>query len=221
MTYDAARAEVTLFGGAEHNDTWTWDGSDWTERQALEAPRARSYMGLAYDATRAEVVLFGGDFGDGRLADTWTWDGTAWTQRFPDHAPVPRVFVGMATEGAGDSLLLFGGTNFTNNYSDTWAWDGADWSIPLRGSIQLRPASGPPGTTVKIEGSGYAAHDKIVVIFHGADGRDRKLAKAITDNTGAFEGVFRGPPDTSPGRHRIEAVGRGSGQTAKRFFRVT
>jgi hypothetical protein len=34
MTYDAARGEVALFGGADnssgfHGDTWTWDGTHW------------------------------------------------------------------------------------------------------------------------------------------------------------------------------------------------
>jgi hypothetical protein len=39
MAYDAATGQVVLFGGGHNNypgdhwgDTWTWDGSDWTQR---------------------------------------------------------------------------------------------------------------------------------------------------------------------------------------------
>jgi hypothetical protein len=40
MAYDAATRTVVLFGGlgAEDkplNDTWTWDGSTWTEQAAV------------------------------------------------------------------------------------------------------------------------------------------------------------------------------------------
>ncbi len=40
-TYDAARSQVELFGGTSNGDalnafgdTWTWDGTDWTQRPA-------------------------------------------------------------------------------------------------------------------------------------------------------------------------------------------
>jgi hypothetical protein len=41
MAYDAAHAQVVLFGGfggdiggTSLGDTWTWDGTDWTQRPA-------------------------------------------------------------------------------------------------------------------------------------------------------------------------------------------
>jgi hypothetical protein len=93
MAYDAARAEVVLFGGCCSggllNDTWIWDGTTWTEQHPTTSPSARSGMGMAYDAARGEVVLFGG-YNGGLLNDTWTWDGTTWTEQHPTTSPSAR-----------------------------------------------------------------------------------------------------------------------------------
>src|SRR2546423_1315398 len=44
MTYDATRGNAVLFGGARvastppttfYSDTWTWDGTDWTQRSPI------------------------------------------------------------------------------------------------------------------------------------------------------------------------------------------
>jgi hypothetical protein len=83
---DAARNNVLLFGGfgggTELGDTWTWDGTDWTQRSPADAPSRRYSAGTAYDAARGRVVLFGGGTNCcGVLGDTWAWDGTEWTQQ--------------------------------------------------------------------------------------------------------------------------------------------
>jgi Galactose oxidase, central domain len=79
MAYDAAHAQVVLFGGyggsgADLNDTWTWDGTDWTQRTPAHSPAVRENPAMAYDAGHAQVVLFGGAREGGYLGDTWTWD---------------------------------------------------------------------------------------------------------------------------------------------------
>jgi hypothetical protein len=54
MAYDAAHAQVVLFGGigsgALFNDTWTWDGTDWTKRTPAHLPSARYRHAMAYGA---------------------------------------------------------------------------------------------------------------------------------------------------------------------------
>src|SRR5262249_15461936 len=66
MAYDAARQEIVMFGGwgkigrRRLNDTWTWDGNDWTVHHPVHRPPPRGDMGMAYDAADAEVVMFGG-----------------------------------------------------------------------------------------------------------------------------------------------------------------
>src|SRR5689334_16778108 len=61
MAYDQARSEVVLFGGmangGRRGDTWTWDGTTWTQHFPATSPSPRFGMGMAYDETRGEVVL--------------------------------------------------------------------------------------------------------------------------------------------------------------------
>ena len=83
MAYDAASGAVVLFGGVTEPgddnsaDTWTWDGSAWTEQSPATSPPARSEASMAYDAATSTVVLFGGITGSAGhhtwLRGTWTW----------------------------------------------------------------------------------------------------------------------------------------------------
>jgi len=110
-------------------DTWTWDGTRWTQRDvAGPPPRDGAVMARLGD----ELVLFGGRDREGNTyyADTWTWDGATWTQR--DAAgPSSRSDAVMAPfEG---KLVLLGGDCYcappSGTFdSDTWAWDGANWT---------------------------------------------------------------------------------------------
>jgi hypothetical protein len=131
MTYDAARGQIVLFGGHNNHrgylrDTWTWDGTDWTQHLPAHSPSKRWGVGMAYDSTQARVVLFGGYF-SGHLGDTWTWDGTDWTHQSPAHSPSPRNSMGMAYDSALEQVVVFGG-NGDAVRGDTWTWDGIDWT---------------------------------------------------------------------------------------------
>ena len=129
MAYDVARGQVVLFGGNNAGylgDTWTWDGTDWTERSPAHAPSARCCMGMTDDAARGRVVLFGGYNYDSYVGDTWTWDGTDWTERTPAHAPSARCCMGMASDAARSQVVLFGGS--PGAFFDTWTWEGTDWT---------------------------------------------------------------------------------------------
>src|ERR1700690_1136286 len=85
MTYDAATGTVVLFGGLGGKrylgDTWTWDGTTWTQQHPAAHPVPRELPAMAYDAATGTVVLFGGDKVSTVLGDTWTWDGTTWTKQ--------------------------------------------------------------------------------------------------------------------------------------------
>ncbi len=82
MAYDAAASDIVLFGGAGAvspyrsgylRDTWTWDGTTWTQQAPATHPSAREQASMAYDAATGQVVLFGGN---GHFLDfdgTWTW----------------------------------------------------------------------------------------------------------------------------------------------------
>src|SRR4029077_1440766 len=86
LAFDAARGRTVLFGGTTVapatalNDTWEWDGTQWTQALPVASPAARSGHALGYDQARARTLLFGGTTGAALQGDTWEWDGTAWTQ---------------------------------------------------------------------------------------------------------------------------------------------
>ena len=41
MAYDPGTGQLVLFGGDDFADTWTWNGSDWTELTPSTSPLAR------------------------------------------------------------------------------------------------------------------------------------------------------------------------------------
>ncbi len=140
---DASRPHVAvLFGGIASwayypgdpssgllADTWTFDGTAWTEVHA-KGPSARA--GAAMAALNGKLVLFGGSAATSAtsasvLADTWTFDGTTWTQ-LDIVGPAAREYAALAP--LGGKLVLFGGAtaNAAATLSDTWTFDGAAWT---------------------------------------------------------------------------------------------
>lgn len=95
MIFDTARNRVVMFGGRQApsdrdgqptylNDTWAYDGDDWTRIVSAENPVPRQFGAMAYDRTRDRIILYGGNV----LAedqesftlrdDTWEFDGQQW-----------------------------------------------------------------------------------------------------------------------------------------------
>ncbi len=139
MVYDAANNNLVLFGGttgsSDLNDTWIWDGSNWTLANdgTSNSPPGRRFdsQGMAYDTNMPAVVMFGGiDYTNAVFFnDTWVWNGTTktWTQMYPVSSPSPRRTV-LATDPSGN-VMLFGGTGSSGNLADTWVWDGTNWNL--------------------------------------------------------------------------------------------
>jgi len=77
--YDTATGAVVLFGGVNAgntnnlNDTWTWNGTTWTQQSPATSPPVRHDASMAYDTATGTVVLFGGHNGSSTLNDTWTY----------------------------------------------------------------------------------------------------------------------------------------------------
>jgi N-acetylneuraminic acid mutarotase len=74
---------VILFGGFDDqlvdlNDTWAFDGANWSQLTPQNSPTARDTAAMA--TIGDTIVLFGGT-ADGlqNFGDTWTWNGTDWS----------------------------------------------------------------------------------------------------------------------------------------------
>ena len=127
--YDPGTGQLVLFGGNDGSgplaDTWTWDGSNWTEQSPSTSPSARSDASMAYDPGTGQLVLFGGNDGSGPLADTWTWDGSNWTEQSPATSPPARSDASMSYDPGTGQLVLFGGNDGQG------VFDGDTWSFSL------------------------------------------------------------------------------------------
>ena len=125
MAYDQARNRTVLYGGTGlpgslRNDTWEWDGTNWTQ-VLVSGPGVRHSHAMAFLSQLNRVVLFGGEDRFGvLLGDTWTYDGTAWTQ-LAIPGPAPRRGHGMVLRLGMDRLVLFGGRLDAQTLADdTW-----------------------------------------------------------------------------------------------------
>jgi len=195
MVYDAARRVVVLFGGQTVspttpilNDTWTWDGTSWTQQHPARSPAARIAAAITYDSARERVVLFGGDPGQGQAfsggdGDTWTWDGANWSPASPGASPPPRAWAALAYDAAVGKSVLFGGLSGPQAtlMNDTWTWDGAHWA-----------QHGPPGSPPPRQDASmvYDTAQQVVLLYggQGASEPNRYLA-----DTWAWDGVAWSP----------------------------
>jgi hypothetical protein len=230
-TYDAARGKVLLFGGYDGigcclSDTWTWDGTTWTQQHPTTFPPGRFSSGMTFDAAEGDVVLFGGFDSQqwGVRNDTWTWDGTTWTEQHPATSPSDRGGVGTTYDAARGEMLLFGGAGGCCPgplLGDTWTRDAESWRVPFVAHVRLSPNSGPPGTTVQVKGTGFAAFERMTIRFVDSVTGKTGLQKLKTDATGSFTTQVTVPADATAGAQKITASGWRSGQHVKAKFTVT
>ena len=132
MAYDANRGVIVLFGGAagfaanslsNSNETWEWDGTNWTKKTLALSPSARNGAAMSYDSIRGQIVLFGGNDGSYK-ADNWTYDGVSWTNAMPvGSPPIYRSGAVMAFDSARGKAVLYGGGNGLVTLADAWEWD--------------------------------------------------------------------------------------------------
>jgi hypothetical protein len=92
MAYDVNSQRMILFGGRAGpgdsrylGDTWSWDGTNWTELKPAVSPSARQTPGMASAADGA--LLYGGTQRGPNNTETWIWDGKAWRQIPTAHTP--------------------------------------------------------------------------------------------------------------------------------------
>lgn len=132
MVFDAQRGRVVLFGGRTGagllDDTWTWNGSKWTQLSPVGGvhPSARRGGAMVY-LGNGRILLHGGlDAGEPNnvgLNDTWILDGETWTQQTGPSTPTyPMVTGGLSFDTvAGRPILL---TRNSGGVVRTWTWDG-------------------------------------------------------------------------------------------------
>ena len=150
MAFDAATGKMLLFGGhvrsvngpfpfsAPMNDTWSWDGKQWSALPATTGLVARTQASMAYDATRHVIVMQGGFLADGAFVnETWTWNGTSWSLTNPGETPPAGGGRQPTTwDGPNGVVILFDDTARSaywnlaaagTELNQTWSWNGTSW----------------------------------------------------------------------------------------------
>ncbi len=130
MAYDALRQVVVMaFGETQQlpalNETWEYDGAQWTKAPPQLGTSPRSDAAVEYDPVRERVYTFGGVNAG---PETRFWDGIAWQLVTVSEAPPARFGASMAFDTRQGRLVLFGGEDGSSTFSDTWAFDGASWT---------------------------------------------------------------------------------------------
>jgi cysteine-rich repeat protein len=224
LTYDAARANVVLFGGSNGyplDDTWTWNGTTWSPLMPSAKPSARMGHSVVNDPVRGELVLFGGCLTtisdercyNGGSNDTWTWNGTTWSPKSTPIAPSMRADAGIAFDTRRGVVVLTGGSSGYTFVGDTWEWNGTAWSV-----VQPSLAPTPRNDTAMV----YADKQRVAILFGGVLG---SLGTSV-DDTWTWNGTrwtqLTGPNPGPRSKHaltydrdrgRVVMFGAGSGDT--------
>jgi hypothetical protein len=214
LAYDENLKKTVFFGGFDgtnfRNDTWTWDGTNWTEVKKNKPPN-RSLMAVWYDPLQKKTILYGGlgrasiDERITRYSDMYAFDGTGWKKLTVSTTPGERFGTQFAVDPRSGKLVLFGGlrslldtaTDVRSQFygNDTWIWDGgaSTWT-------QVTTAAAPSPRE-----NGMMAYDPVrkeIVLFGG-------YAGLYYSDTWAFDGANWTPRvDATGTRRRTSSPGR-------------
>ncbi len=131
VVFDPIASQIVLFGGysctpscTNLGDTWTFDGTTWTQQSPTTSPAWRNQPGATYDPLAGSVVVFGGHDGYTFYDDTWLYRSGDWTQLSGGSAPSVRWAPAMVFDPVGERTVMFGGYNYTSNLdqfsAETW-----------------------------------------------------------------------------------------------------
>jgi hypothetical protein len=208
MAYDPTLRKAVLFGGFDTanylQDTWTWDGTAWTEVKPRRKPPARTLQTMWYDSTQRKVIMYGGigrptpEDRVERYDDMWSFDGTNWTEIEITNTPGRRFGAQATVDPRTNKLLLFGGIRVDTNAmgvetqvytNDLWEWDGSAWrEIPTTNTPPARENAGFE----------YDPTTDSLVLFGGWSGFFRS-DRWILDTSNY---TWRVMPETGPPRRR-------------------
>jgi hypothetical protein len=151
MAYDDSRRMTLLFGGGAANsdpmrlDTWTWNGSTWSQLHPSVAPASEGLM--TYETASRSFLWFGGS--------TYSWDGRTWVDLHPAHSPSSGALAFITNDAARRVVVLV--TIEMSGKTNTWTWSGTDWQ-------QQHPVHQPSGDTAA---GAYDAQRGVVVALIG------------------------------------------------------
>ena len=179
LVFDPTAGDTVLFGGmpawpwcsgacSPLNDTWTYQGGNWTRLNLTNAPPPSEGAVMTFDSTDGYLLLFDGV----NHPFTWKFSDGSWTNLTWSAGPGPSQRYGatLVDDPRDGSVLLFGGSSWGPNgcgpcyppqeFNDTWSFSAGIWEN-LTPSLAASPS--PRDSAV----AGYDAVDGYVVLFGG------------------------------------------------------
>ena len=156
MVYDDATQQIVLFGGQSAtpsggalnplSDTWTWDGTTWTQRTPAQKPRAVVFISMAYDPdTQSVIGVYDNPSANG--TETWEWNGTTWAPLQAGLRPkYPKQQAGLAFSTVPAVLVEFGtvfGIGAPAPDASTWTYAAGLWTPHAASASTPKARSAP------------------------------------------------------------------------------
>jgi hypothetical protein len=155
VAYDEPHHVVVLYGGrgngpgvsrqpVDFTDTWTWDGSTWTQKHPAHSPAFNEDWPatMGFDPVSRTVLLYGfakipSGSGSTIMPETWSWNGSDWAQLSP--AVTPESSGDMFSDGR--HLFLSTPPVDAGSHAQISEWDGRSW-IAVSSENELPTDSG-------------------------------------------------------------------------------
>jgi hypothetical protein len=141
MAYDEKRGVVVMFGGEDKsgsymfNDTWIWDGKNWSQMSPTGYPMGRRGGQMFYDPETERIVLTGGFYyATGKVFtavnDTWAWNGKDWEYltTLPENLMITNPNVAFSPSLKRPTLF---------DYKRLMGWNNNQWQLMDVGSMPV------------------------------------------------------------------------------------
>ena len=206
MAFEASTGRMVLGPGQGpfglQNDTWTFDGSTWTNHGASATVTPRTQPAICYAPGIGTMLFGGGVYPTTYHNDTWRFFGTQWLNTVVYGAPPPRMGHDMVWASNWNCMVMFGGYN-GSTLGDTWSlttsFPGVQWNQ------MLVPNTIPPRQS---HAMAFDQRRNRLVVFGGADANGQFLGDTweMTPATFGWQWIQRTPTQSPPRRwqHKMD-----------------
>lgn len=170
MAFDPGLNKAVLFGGQgpcqgntcpQFFDTWTWDGTRWTNVPTLHQPQMQGVM--AYDPASRSILMWGFGLPPNCCpsgwrpsdAELWKWTGSDWSEINVQGSGSAMLslygYKAVLSQDPAGRIILVGHTDGMT--ANTWEWDGSKWSLlgAVGPAFQFNLAADPATKSVVAE----------------------------------------------------------------------
>ena len=149
VAFDPQRGKTVLFGGdhiqpyglGDTNDTWDWDGTQWTRDWTSAAPAIRAGQTMSFDSRRDRMVMFGGN---NAAVSPATLYGDTWELGTGITTPAGSAAATINPAGLGFGSVDLGASSSNNAYVVSSGTGPLVTTISITGDFAIAPGTDCP-----------------------------------------------------------------------------